>query len=155
MSETPRRADLLRLTAAELAIRQAMAAVEAMVADVRLTDAVVLLGAAKDSVADFVDGVATRRAAVVHPGVLADGPGGVEWWGYVDPLTHRGYEAKGIDLHVFVDGVDVTNRCKEFYDGPGPRWLLLYRVNDKGHKVVGALDRLTEFEVRVGTERPS
>lgn len=32
-----------------------------MGADVRLTDAVVLLQAARDSVADFVDGIETRR----------------------------------------------------------------------------------------------
>lgn len=41
---------------AETAITEAMYAVEGMPADVRLTDAVVLLGKARDRVADFVDG---------------------------------------------------------------------------------------------------
>ena len=40
---------------AERAIRDAKLAVEALGADVRLTDAVVLLGQAQDNVADFVD----------------------------------------------------------------------------------------------------
>lgn len=42
---------------AEAAIAAAVDEVEAMAADVRLTEAVVLLGRAKDRVADFVDGV--------------------------------------------------------------------------------------------------
>lgn len=53
----PRRFRMDKMVAAELAIMEAMQAVELMPADVRLTDAVVLLGRAKDRVADFVDGV--------------------------------------------------------------------------------------------------
>lgn len=56
-TETPRRIDLLRMTSAESAITAAMAEVERMPADVRLTDAVLLLNQARDKVADFVDGV--------------------------------------------------------------------------------------------------
>ena len=55
--ELPRRCYLDLYTPAELAIRKAMDAVEEMPADPRLTDAVVLLGQAKDKVADFVDGI--------------------------------------------------------------------------------------------------
>ena len=51
----PRRIQLEKLTPAELAIRNAVLAVEEMPADVRLTDAVVLLQKAKEKVADFVD----------------------------------------------------------------------------------------------------
>lgn len=51
----PRRIDLLRLTPAELAIRNAVLVVEEMPADVLLTDAVVLLQKAKEKVADYVD----------------------------------------------------------------------------------------------------
>lgn len=54
------------MTAAERAIYDAVAVVEAAGADVRLTDAVILLGAARDSVADFVDGVADVRRLVVQ-----------------------------------------------------------------------------------------
>lgn len=66
MSEIPRRAQMEQWTSAEKAIYDACLAVEAMPADVRLTDAVTLLGAAKDSVADFVDGVETRRLVEIQ-----------------------------------------------------------------------------------------
>ena len=56
MSDTPRRVDINRYVPAETAIREAILRVEEMPADMRLTDAVVLLGRAKDRVADFVDG---------------------------------------------------------------------------------------------------
>lgn len=78
--EIPRRIRLDQNTPAELAIRAALHAVEAAGADVRLTDAVVLLGAALDSVADFVDGIEQRRYVafaapepVVHP-MVKGGP---------------------------------------------------------------------------------
>ena len=57
----PRRAHLDRFTPAERAIYDAVLAVEALPADARLTDAIVLLQAARDSVADFVDGINQRR----------------------------------------------------------------------------------------------
>lgn len=60
--DIPRRADMQRWCEAEAAIRLAVLAVEAMPADVRLTNAVVLLGRAKDCVADYVDGVETPPA---------------------------------------------------------------------------------------------
>lgn len=55
--EPARRICVDRLTPAELAIRAAVEAVEALPGDVRLTDAVALLGKARESVADYVDGV--------------------------------------------------------------------------------------------------
>lgn len=58
---TPRRSQLEKMTPAELAIRDVVALVESLGADVRLTDAVVLLAAAQESVADFIDGVDKRR----------------------------------------------------------------------------------------------
>lgn len=61
MNDIPRRARMDQWTVAERAIYDALQAVEAMPADVRLTDAVVLLEAAKDSVADFVDSRTVRR----------------------------------------------------------------------------------------------
>ncbi len=51
----------------ETAIRAAMQAVESMGADLRLTDAMVHLGRALDSVADFVDGVPRRNVDFVYP----------------------------------------------------------------------------------------
>lgn len=56
MNKIPRRIDINRYVPAETAIREAILRVEEMPADVRLTEAVVLLGRAKDKVADFVDG---------------------------------------------------------------------------------------------------
>lgn len=52
----PRRACIDLMVPAQLAIREAMLAVERMPADVRLTRAVVLLGEASTAVSDFVDG---------------------------------------------------------------------------------------------------
>lgn len=52
----PRRIRTDLYTPAERAIADAIAAVEAAGAHPRLTDAVVLLGQAKDAVADFVEG---------------------------------------------------------------------------------------------------
>ena len=53
----PRRCRVDLDVPAERAIRAAIDAVEALPADVRLTNAVVLLGQAKDHVSDFVDGL--------------------------------------------------------------------------------------------------
>lgn len=55
-SDIPRRAYLNKLTPAEIAIWNAIQAVEELPADVRLTDAVNLLIKAKDKVGDYVDG---------------------------------------------------------------------------------------------------
>jgi hypothetical protein len=58
----PRRHCLDRLTPAELSIKAAVDAVEAMPADPRLTDAVIILAAARDRVADFVEGVERKMS---------------------------------------------------------------------------------------------
>lgn len=64
----PRRVRLDQSTPAETAIRGALRAVEDLPPDVRLTDAVVLLQAARESVADFVDGIrGTRRSVAERP----------------------------------------------------------------------------------------
>ena len=72
--EIPRRVRLDQNTPAELSIRAAIHMVEAAGADVRLTDAVVLLGAALDSVADFVDGVDRRRFVREQPAIPTTEP---------------------------------------------------------------------------------
>lgn len=53
--EFPRRGRIDLNVVAEHAIRKAMEAVEDLGADVKLTEAVVLLGKAHDAVADYVD----------------------------------------------------------------------------------------------------
>lgn len=55
LDSIPRRARLDLNTPAELAIRRAMDAVEAVGADPLLTDAVILLDQARQKVADYVD----------------------------------------------------------------------------------------------------
>lgn len=50
-----RRADMTTMVPAELAIKAAIQHVEAMSADERLTEAVILLSRAFDQVADYVD----------------------------------------------------------------------------------------------------
>jgi hypothetical protein len=59
--EIPRRNQINRWTAAERLIDAAVQEVEAVGADVRLTDAVNLLQAARESVADYIDGIDGRR----------------------------------------------------------------------------------------------
>lgn len=59
-NQIPRRFRLYEYTPAEKAIYEAIVKVEEAGCDVRLTDAVVLLGEAKDCIADFVDGVPRR-----------------------------------------------------------------------------------------------
>lgn len=66
MNDFPRRQKLYEMTAAERAIYDAVVVVEAAGADVRLTDAVILLQAARDSVGDFVDNIAEVRRLVVQ-----------------------------------------------------------------------------------------
>lgn len=51
-----------KMTPAELAIYDAVAAVECVGADVRLTDAINLLHAAREKVADYVDGQLAKQA---------------------------------------------------------------------------------------------
>lgn len=64
MTEIPRRNRIDKFTPAERAIYDAVQAVEAMAADVRLTDAVILLQAARDSVADYIDNIWPSRRYV-------------------------------------------------------------------------------------------
>lgn len=62
-----RRNDMTQMTAAELAICEAMRQTESMGADRRLTRAVTLLQSARDSVADYVDKVDTPQEAKPEP----------------------------------------------------------------------------------------
>lgn len=55
MKGFPRKIQLQLNTPSELAIRKAIGEIEGMGADVRLTNAVVLLSQALDIVADFID----------------------------------------------------------------------------------------------------
>jgi len=59
--DIPRRARIDKFVPAEKAIFDAVDAVEGLPPDERLTDAVVLLQRARDLVADFVDGIETKR----------------------------------------------------------------------------------------------
>ena len=56
MDDFPRRCKVDEMTPAELAIREAVLKVEALGAHPLLTKAVILLGEAREAVADFVDG---------------------------------------------------------------------------------------------------
>lgn len=53
----PRRVDMHRMIATELAISKVMRDVEALGSDLRLTECVVLLGRARKCMADFADGI--------------------------------------------------------------------------------------------------
>lgn len=76
-NEIPRRAYVEKWSVGEAKIREAVEAVETMGADLRLTEAVVLLGKAQDKVADFVDGVDSMGLCIAvdvqtPPGMSAD-----------------------------------------------------------------------------------
>lgn len=52
-----RRNDILQMSIAEQQIVEAMASVEKMGADVRLTDAINFLQSARDKIADYIEGI--------------------------------------------------------------------------------------------------
>lgn len=56
-NEFPRRAKLYEMSPAEKAIWDATQEVEKLPADVRLTEAVILLAQAREKVADYIDGI--------------------------------------------------------------------------------------------------
>lgn len=66
IATAPRRIRLDQNIAAELKIYEAIQEVERLDADIRLTEAVMLLGQAKEKVADWVDGVPLKLVAVAH-----------------------------------------------------------------------------------------
>lgn len=53
----PRRCSIYLMTPAELAVRTAKLAIEDMPADVRLTEATILLSQAQEKIADYVDSI--------------------------------------------------------------------------------------------------
>lgn len=65
-ADIPRRHRVDQWSEAEHAIQYALDVVERAGADVRLTDAVILLGAARQAVADYIDGVNRRRYVVTE-----------------------------------------------------------------------------------------
>lgn len=74
MSQFPRRNCHESLTPAELAICEAMQAVETLPPDTRLTDAIVLLQRARERTADYVDGVAGVREEAAPQTLLPTPP---------------------------------------------------------------------------------
>ena len=88
-----RRNRLDQMTPAELAIVNAIGAVEALPPDPRLTDAVVLLCKAQDRVADFVDGAPEREALRPPPPPLSHAHARADdeercWCGHADCEVH-------------------------------------------------------------------
>lgn len=123
----PTRADMQWMTPAELAIRDAMQAVEAVGASLALTDAMTLLGKAQERVADYVEGVEgpTEPGAPVAP----------------DPeATARiaALEAESAKLRALLDAFDHCARLDVTMEGPR---LIGWRHNELGvlHKRVHAL----------------
>lgn len=120
-STTPRRIQLNRFTAAERAIYDAVQVVEAAGADVRLTDAVVLLQAARDSVADFVDGIDSRRYVAVAPRAdatacakCAEKDASAAFWSERYDALHRAFSRNGLTC----DGAVVDQLVAKLRDKP-------------------------------------
>lgn len=110
MNNVPRRARLYEMTPAELAIAKCVDQVEELGAHVHLTDAVVLLGKAREKVADFVDSVPVAAPSSAPPtqeptftkadverlrnplevyGGLQNGRDDAEWYAFCHALADR------------------------------------------------------------------
>lgn len=104
MSDIPRRSNIQTWTDAERAIQAAVDAVEAMPPDVRLTDAVTLLYEARQSVADYVDGIQRRRRVAVGDGAGGHPTPEFSEWVFVHEVgewrCHCGYVATSWDKFV-------------------------------------------------------
>jgi len=75
-------------------------------------------------------------------------------WGRIDVHKHTELKRNGHDLHVFVNGIDFTTRCRFFDDTPGQQRAELYLHDADGHIHIDqstgdwALKVVTEFEIR-------
>lgn len=57
---------------------------------------------------------------------------------------HKTFKDEGIDLHVFVDGVDVTSRCHVADDTPGHAYAVLYKRDASGYSYVDVNGELAQ-----------
>lgn len=85
-------------------------------------------------------------------------------WGPMTVERHRALCDRGIHLHVYVAGVDVTTRCRFFDDTPSNKHADLFRHNSEGRPyltrnhgeygegrlTMAAMEHVTDFEVREG-----
>lgn len=55
-------------------------------------------------------------------------------YGHMTVARHKALRDEGVRLRVFLDGVDVSNDCKEANDIEG--WALLYKRNEKGQHYI-------------------
>jgi hypothetical protein len=60
------------------------------------------------------------------------------FWGAVDPERHAALSRRGIHLHVYVAGEDVTLRCRFFDDRPGRTRADLYVLSPDGLHIMRA-----------------
>ena len=67
----------------------------------------------------------------LEPSVL-DAP----FWGLVTPERHDALSRRGIHLHVYVAGVDVTLRCRSFDDRPGRQCADLFVLAPDGRHIM-------------------
>ena len=74
-------------------------------------------------------------------------------WGFVDIDRHAKLRAEGYDLRIYVDGRNVTDRCRWFDDRERRAELLLFR---QGMPYLDpatggpATEIVTEFDIRYG-----
>jgi len=81
----------------------------------------------------------------------------VPYWGVVNADRHRRLCERGIYLHVYAEGVDVTLRCQFFDDTPGRSRAALFLLTPDGRLVRRArrgrgpaLELVTAFRVAEG-----
>ena len=79
-----------------------------------------------------------------------------EVWGPMDVSRHRSLIQRGIHLHIYSGGVDVSNRCRFFDDTPSHQRAELFLHNADGRPYLNArrdaaaYEVITEFEIRRG-----
>ena len=84
----------------------------------------------------------------------------VPYWGPMGIARHAALARRGLYLRVYVDGADVTDRCRFFDDTPGRSFAWLYRLTADGRYILRAglggpaREIVSAFQVREGPAFP-
>ena len=89
----------------------------------------------------------TRRAFATLAAAVFVSPTRPRRFGAISVARHAQLRAQGIDLHVWVAGVDVTRRCR-FADDTGDGWAELLKHNADGRPYLGADGEIAREIVR-------
>jgi hypothetical protein len=57
-------------------------------------------------------------------------------FGFIDIERHANLRRQGVNVAVFVRGVNVTSRCVGADDTPGSQWATLHKLDNKGRRYI-------------------